>query len=243
MEIKGKTVIITGTTGTLGSATVLGLAKAGADCICIYNKNGEKADSLGDDLNKIGAKRLFIKADLTRPDDIEKIFEETERFSPVDILINAAAVFKAQPEQKHPDDFISQIFAVNFFAAMNMAQKFAALVKKQNTSIAKIINMTDAMANNPSKTFAVYNASKAALQEATKQLAKQLAPKIMVNAVAPGIVTWPEGASEEKKQKILAKIPAGRIAKPDDIISAIKFLIQNDYITGQVITVDGGRWL
>jgi len=87
----------------------------------------------------------------------------------------------------------------------------------------------------------MYCASKAGLIAATKSMAKELAPKIYVNAVAPGVVTWPEDGDKEEYNRQVSMIPAGRVGKPKDITNAVIFLLKNDYITGQTINVDGGR--
>jgi NAD(P)-dependent dehydrogenase (short-subunit alcohol dehydrogenase family) len=268
MEIKGKTAIITGATGGLTEAIVLSLAKAGANCICIYHRNSAKSKILK---RKLKTKSLFIQTDLTVPKNIENVFAEIRklnlthstssgrggltRFAPPRILINAAAIFGKKPIEDVSFEYIRKILDINFAAAMEMTQKFVELVRgsvrqKQNLSstaigepIAKIINIADITATKPPAGFSIYCASKAALIAATKSLAKELAPDWTVNAVAPGVINWQKNIAAEQKKKILAHIPAGRTGSPDEVAQTVKFLIENDYITGQVINVDGGRSL
>jgi len=244
MEIKGKTAIITGATGGLTEAIVLSLAKAGANCICIYYKNSPQAKKLH---RKLKTKSIFIQADLTVPENIEKIFAGIRKFPTPQILINAAAVFEKKPIGNIDYEYIKQTFDINFAVAMLMTQKFVEFVRRKIKSkqnpIGKIINIADITAQKPPAGFSVYCASKAALIAATKSLAKELAPDFTVNAVAPGIIHWPKNIAAAQKKKILSHIPAGREGSPQEVAQAVKFLIENDYITGQVINIDGGRSL
>lgn len=272
MEIKGKTAIITGATGKLAGAIVLSLAKAGANCICIYNSNTEKAKKLQQQIKSIfviartpkadeaiyskkqdcfAPKGLavtgsvFIKADLTNEENIEKVFADIKRFATPQILINAAAVFDKKPIEDITFEYIRQTLDINFTVSMIMSQKFVELagrkIKSRQRPIAKIINIADIVAGKPPAGFSIYSASKAALLAATKSLAKELAPDFTVNAVSPGVINWQKGTSAKLKKRILAHIPAGRTGSPDEVAGAVKFLIENDYVTGQVINVDGGR--
>ncbi|MGA2914788.1 MAG: SDR family oxidoreductase [Sedimentisphaerales bacterium] len=252
MEIKGKMAIITGATGGLTEAIVLSLAKAGANCICIYHRNFAQAKKLSRKLTSASSvepktKSLFIQADLTKPEDIEKIFTEIKKVSTPQILINAAAIFGKKPIGNIDSEYIRQTFDINFAAAMLMTQKFVEFVRKKikqkQKPMGKIINIADITAQKPPAGFSVYCASKAALIAATKSLARELAPDLTVNAVAPGIISWSKDTTPELKRKILSHIPAGRTGSPDEVAQAVKFLIENDYITGQVINVDGGRSL
>ncbi len=239
MDIKGKTVLITGATGKLARVIVLSLAKAGANCICVYHKNKKAADALESAIKKNGVRSLFVSADLTKLQSIEKIFAKIKKISQPEILINAAAVFEKMPCEKITGDYVRKIFDLNFTSAMMLTQKFATLLKK-NKKTGKIINITDATIEKHPKGYSVYVASKAALASATISLAKELSPDITVNAVAPGIVNWQKGVTIEQKKRMLAKVPLARTALPEEIAAAVKFLIENDYITGQTIVIDGG---
>jgi len=245
MEIKGKTAIITGATGKLTGSIVLELAKAGANCICIYHKKDAEAKKLQAALGRLKIKSLFIQTNLTRPENIEKVFADIERFARPQILINAAAVFEKKLIGDASFEYIRKTLDINFTAAMEMTRKFVEFVRKKikqkQKPVAKIINIADIVVQRPPAGFSVYAASKAALVAATKSLAKELAPDFTVNAVSPGIINWQKNITAKQKKKILAHIPAGRTGKPPEVAQAVKFLIENDYITGQIINVDGGR--
>ena len=247
MEIKGKTAIITGATGKLTRAIVVQLAKAGVNCVCIFHKNSIQAKKLRAALSRLKIKTLFIQTDLAVPENIENVFADIEKFAKPQILINAAAVFEKKLIEDITFEYIRQTLDVNFTASMMMVQKFVELVRKKikqrQKPIGKIINIADIIVQRPPAGFSVYCASKAALVAATKSLAKELAPDFTVNAVSPGIINWQKGITAKQKKKILAHIPAGRTGKPKEVAEAIRFLIENDYITGQIINVDGGKSL
>jgi NAD(P)-dependent dehydrogenase (short-subunit alcohol dehydrogenase family) len=261
MEIEGKAAIITGATGKLTRALVVRLAKAGLNCICIFHKEIAQAKKLQATLRRLKIKSLFIKADLTVPENIEKVFADIKRlssthstssgraglprFAPPRILINAAAVFDKKPIEDITHEYIKQTFDINFVAAMMMTQKFVKFVRKKvkQRPIGKIINVADVIVQRPPAGFSIYCASKAALIAATKSLAKELAPDFTVNAVSPGIINWQKDITARQKKKILSHIPAGRTGRSEEVIEAVRFLIENDYITGQVINVDGGKSL
>lgn len=236
-------MLITGATGKLGRVIVLSLAKAGANCICVYNKNNAGAKSLQTDLCKMKVKSLFIPADLIGQQGIENVFAAIEKFHTPQILINCAAVFERKQLENISFEYIRQTFDINFAAAIIMIQKFVKLYPKTNNKnlIGKIINVTDIMAAKPPAGFSIYNSSKAALAAATKTLAKELAPNFTVNDIAPGVIHWEKATTAEQKKKIISNIPANRAGSPEEVADAVKFVIQNDYITGQTINVDGGK--
>ena len=245
MKLKGKTAIITGSSGRLGAAIGIGLAGAGCDCICHYNSNKQKAEMLVEQIKAAGQKAIAIKADLTKPEQIEKLFAATEKFATPQILINSAAVFSKEPLAEITFQKAQQVLNLNLTAAILTSKYFAEIVNAKITNedlaAAKIINIADVGGIRPWANYTLYCSSKAGLIGATKALAKELAPKICVNAVAPGIVNWPDDFSETEKKRQLSFIPVGRIAATEEIAAAIIFLLENDYITGQVLNVDGGR--
>ncbi|HAL46007.1 MAG: hypothetical protein A2Y12_12625 [Planctomycetes bacterium GWF2_42_9] len=243
MDVKGKTAIITGSTGKLGREIVLLLAGAGVNCICVYNRNKKIANALEASIKKNGVRSCFVQADITRQQGIEKVFAKAKNFSQPQILINAAACFEKMPIAKIDSEYIRQTFDLNFTSAILMTQKFVEIMKTNRQAlkpIGKIVNITDASIIKHPAVYSIYTASKAALESATISLAKELSPNITVNAVAPGLIHWPKGMSEEQKRKLVARVPANRPGLPVEVASAVKFVIENDYITGRTIAIDGG---
>ncbi len=245
MDLTGTTAVITGSTGGLGSAITLALADAGCHCLCHYHSNRAPAERIVEKIRQKGPNATAVQADLTRADDIERLFTHAESLGSVRVLINSAAVFTRQPLEEITADKARQIFSTNLIAPILTSQQFARIVKSQvrqtDVPVAKIINIADVGGIRPWAKYTLYCASKAGLISVTKSLAKELAPAICVNAIAPGLVTWPENFTEKAKQRQLDRIPMARIAKPRDITAAVIFLLKSDYITGQVLNVDGGR--
>jgi len=164
---------------------------------------------------------------------------------PVRVLINSAAVFAREPIEKVAFDAAQKTLAINLIAPMLAARCFAETIREEAADApppaGKIINLVDVGALRPWAGYTVYCASKAGLISVTKSLAKELLPAITVNAVAPGLVSWPEHFSEDEKVRQLKQVPMKRMADPAEITEAVIFLLKNDYVTGQVLSIDGGR--
>ncbi len=245
MELSGKSVIVTGSTGSLGSELVKALAQAGCNCICHYYKNKEKAEKIVSDIKAMSQTAVAIKADLTEPQQIDALFEQASRYAPVQILINSASVFERTPLDEISVGQARRVLDVNLTACILTARAFAQKISKapedKDAPSGKIINICDVAATKPWAEYSLYCASKAGLIGATKALAKELAPNILVNALAPGIATWPTEMTGEEEKRQLSFIPMRRFAETREIAAAMIFLLENDYITGQVLNVCGGR--
>ena len=245
MDIKGTTAVITGSSGQLGGAIAMALARGGCNCVCHYHSNKQKAQELAEEICALGVDGLAVGADLTKPEEIEGLFAEAAQLGTAGILINSAAVFTGQPLQQVSLQESQKVLDLNLTAAILTSRVFAKTIKDKfgdsERVVGKIISLSDVGGIRPWAGYVLYCSSKAGLIGATKALAKELAPGVCVNAVGPGIVNWPTDFSEEEKRRQIKLIPLGRIALPEDITEAIIFLLDNDYITGQVLNVDGGR--
>jgi len=246
MEIEGLTAVIAGSSGKLGGAITLALAEAGCNCVCHYHTNRKRAEELVEQITGLGQEAIAVGADLTKADEIEKLFTEAAAIGPVRILVNSVSIFQRQPLADVTFDNARDVMDVNLTGPVLVCAEFARIVLSQQNPepenpAGKIINLVDVGGIRPWANYAVYCASKAALIAATKSMAKELAPAVCVNAIAPGVITWPAGFSEEGKRRQLAHIPAGRTGYTSEITSAIIFLLKNDYVTGQVLNIDGGR--
>jgi pteridine reductase len=254
MDIKGLTAIVTGSTGGLGSALTLALARAGCNCVCHYHKNQKRADELVREIQSLGQKAYAVCASLDSTASIEGLFGNIENLCGQvgiafpRILINSATDFKKQPLGGVTFEDAQKIMGLNLVAPIVISKYFAMIVEKNKPHgqqvahpTSKIINIVDVGGIRPWAKYSVYCASKAGLIGATKSLAKELAPAMCVNAIAPGIFSWPPGFDEAAKERQLAFIPMERIGTKGEIAAALLFLLENDYITGQVLCVDGGR--
>jgi NAD(P)-dependent dehydrogenase (short-subunit alcohol dehydrogenase family) len=254
MNLNGLTCLVTGSSGSLGSAITLAMADAGCHCICHYHTNKQKAESLVRQIKAMGLKAIALQADLRDTGQIDLLFEQCCTFGDIRVLINSAAIFIRRPLAEITGDTIREMLAVNLTAPLIACRNLAAHLHLKNSCkpdqapYAKIINLVDIGGIRPWADYAEYCASKAALIAATKSLAKELAPLATVNAVAPGIILPDAAAATQADfihvpdtQKRLDAIPLGRFGVAAEIVHAVLFLLSNDYITGQVIQVDGGR--
>jgi NAD(P)-dependent dehydrogenase (short-subunit alcohol dehydrogenase family) len=245
MDLNGTTAIITGSSGRVGSQIAMALAENGCNCICHYNKNRQKAEHIVREIRQNGKKAVAVDADLTVPAQIENLFSRACELGVPRILINSAAVFLRQPLAEATFEQAQKVLNLNLVAPILVSRAFAKIIHDEfaNTEsvVGKIINISDVGGIRPWREYVLYCSSKAGLIGATKALAKELAPQITVNAVAPGMVTWADDFDESQRKRQLKLIPLGRIGEPKEVAEAIIFLLENDYITGQVLNVDGGR--
>jgi pteridine reductase len=246
MELTGKAAIVTGASGGLGSEIALALAGAGLDVVCCCHKGAAKATEVLARIRQIGRRGVVVEVDLMADGAAGRLIDEAARaaVSPIRILVNSAAVFGRTPVGSIDPAAASRMLQMDLLLPVLMSQEFARFVDSQNARekpAGKIVNIADVGGEKPWREYSVYCAAKAGLIAATRSLAKELAPRFTVNAVAPGLVTWPDGIDEAGRKRQLGFIPAGRIAEPAEVAAAAVFLLQNDYITGQVINVDGGR--
>jgi pteridine reductase len=238
-----KTALITGGARRIGAAISRCLHAAGMDVVIHYRQSRDEADVLVDELNAIRPdSAMCLRADLLDIDVLQLLIHEAKRFrNRLDVLINNAAVFYPTPleslEERHWDESIN----INLKAPLFLA-KYAAEELRQRQGC--IVNLTDIHADRPLREHPVYSTSKAGLDMLTMALAKELAPEVRVNGVSPGAILWPEGMDEATRRLILSRIMLGRSGEPEDIAKAVLYLVRDaDYVTGQIITVDGGRTL
>jgi len=241
--INAKTVMITGAARRLGAALACDLHAAGMNIIIHYHTSKYDAVLLAESLNSTRKNSAFLlQADLLKTDLFDRIIDTAVACTGrLDVLINNASMFYPTLVGETTPEHWAEIFGTNVKAPYFLVQSCVEHLRRTNGCV---INMTDIHGAQPLKDHPIYSAAKAGLIMLTKSLAKELGPEIRVNAVSPGAILWPETQSEVKKQKILSKTALKRQGSPADINKAVRFLIDDaDYITGEVITVDGGRVL
>jgi len=239
-----KNVLITGAAKRIGAACARKLHQQGCNIILHYLSSQAEAVQLSDELNQIRPKSaVLIQADLQQLCDVKRLALQAQQvWGCVDVLINNASSFYPQALSAVTEADWDQVLASNLKAPFFLCQALAQTLETQNGCI---VNIVDIHAERGLPGYPVYSLSKAGLVAMTKILAKELAPAIRVNGVAPGAILWPEQAiAQQAKADIVSRIPLSRIGHLDDITKAVLFLIKDaDYITGQIITVDGGRLL
>ncbi len=237
MTLDGKVAMVTGGPRRVGRAIAMELARAGADIALHYHRSAEAAAETAGEIASMGRRAETFQADLADPKQIAELFEAVGKaFGHLDVLVNNAAVFHRTPIRTLTAEQWDAELAVNARAAALCIRHAAALMSGGGA----VINIADIAAEKAWPTRVAYCASKAALLAVTKSAAKELAPKIRVNAVSPGAVIWSQTATEEEKQNVLAQVPMKRLGSPADVAAAVLFLAQQDYITAQNLRVDGG---
>lgn len=243
--VDGKTVLVTGAAKRVGSAIARELHAAGARLMLHYRTAAADAEALTAELNAARPDSAFcVQADLLDMAQLPRLVAETlARFGRLDALVNNASSFYPTPVATATPAQWDDLFASNARAPFFLAQ---ALLPALRDSRGAIINLLDIHASRPLQDHTLYCMAKAAHSMLTLSLAKELAPEVRVNGVAPGAILWPSaGAPDPAAQaRLLAGIPLERLGTPADIAGTIAFLLEDaPYITGQIIAVDGGRSL
>ncbi|MDD5580224.1 MAG: pteridine reductase [Methylobacter sp.] len=244
MEISQKNVLITGAAKRIGAACARLLHSEGCNVILHYRSSKAEALQLCNELNRQRSDSAkVIHADLLKMDELKSVAEAASAaWCGVDVLVNNASAFYpgvvADVTERHWDELMGINLKAPFFLATLLA---GTLTNNKGC----IVNISDIYAEHGLRGYPVYSMGKAGLAAMTRILAKELGPAVRVNGVAPGAIIWPENElSEQAKQEILQRIILKRIGEPLDIAKAVLFLVKYaDYITGQIINVDGGRTL
>ena len=240
MELKRKTALVTGGAKRVGHEIALGLAKKGVNVLLHYNTSQSEAQGTASKIKALGVDCLLFKADLAKRDDVAKLLKEISgQPHGVDILVNNASRFyKTSLETVKESDW-DELMDINLKAPFLLSKEIGNKMAASNGG--KIINIADWSGFRPYKNYLPYCTSKGGLITMTKALARDLAPKVQANAIAPGPVLLPPDFTEEEKEKAIKKTLLGHEGTPQDIANAVIFLAENDYINGIVLTVDGGR--
>ncbi len=256
--LTGKVALITGGARRVGRAIALRLAQEGMDIAFTYRQSTREARSLAATVESLGRRALSIKVDLAEPDCDRTVFDDfSRRYSRCDLLVNNASCFDRTPVGSITLAAFEHNMAVNARAPMMLMQRFAPLlaahakvdskrqaaVRGRTQNPGRIINFIDIhIMGQPLLGYMAYNMSKAALMEATMTAALEFAPKITVNAIAPGVVAWAEDYTPAQRTRYMRRVPLARAGTPMDVADAVLFLARDaDYCTGQIIRLDGGR--
>jgi pteridine reductase len=244
MKSSGKKVcFMTGASGVLGSEIALSVAGQGYTVFFTYHSSEEKAAETLEKIRWISPESQMVRCDVSKVSDIGSAFAAfRKQFNRLDLLIASASNFYSTPlpevTEKDWDDLVDTNLKGTFFTL----QEAVKIMQKQSF-ISRIITMTDISANLIWRNFAPYTVAKSGIQHLTKIFAKTFAPGILVNSIAPGTVTINPAKEMDSEEQMIKKIPLRRLGDPLDIIKTITFLLESDYITGQIIAVDGGRLL
>jgi pteridine reductase len=241
--LAGQVVLLTGAARRLGAAIARCLHENGARLMLHYRKSERDALELQSELNAVRPDSVaLLQADLLAVAGLPEIVRNTvSRFGRLDVLVNNASDFHATPLGEITFDDWDSLVGTNLKAPLFLAQAAAPHLRKSGGCI---VNITDIHAERPLKSYVVYSIAKAGLDGLTRSLARELAPEVRVNAVAPGAVLWPEDGSfdELTRQRVVSNTPLKRAGDPGDIARAVLYLVaEAPYVSGQTIAVDGGR--
>ena len=242
MNLKGKTAIVTGASKRVGREIALALARRGANVVVHYNTSSAPARTLVAEIKALGVDAIAVKANQTNARQVRAaVAKAIAHFGNIQILINSAAVYERTPFESLTEsdwDFhINANLKGPFLFALEVGRHL------QRTKLAgKIVNFADWAAFRPYRHYLPYVVSKAGVVCLTQALAKELAPRVQVNAIAPGPVLLPKDFSAADKRKVIEATLVKRIGDPADVVNAVLFLLEgSDFVTGHTLVVDGGR--
>lgn len=225
--------LVTGAAHRLGKVFALTLARDGYDILLHYHSAEEEALQTQSEIESHGRRVILSQADLTDPAQISSLVARIDSLS---VLVNSAAFLPSGNVEMLSIEHWDTSLDLNLRAPFLLAQECA----KKMTESGLIVNISDVGAQKTWSRYPSYTVSKAALESLTKILARALAPKIRVNAIAPGFVLQSDIVSAEEWERLIKRVPLRRPARGEEIASALEFLLKNEYITGQTIVVDGG---
>jgi 3-oxoacyl-[acyl-carrier protein] reductase len=240
-----KTIVVTGGSTGIGAETCRVLASGNEIFVHYFSSKGP-AEQVAADVEKAGGKAHLIQADLTTSEGCEKIVNEVKaRADHIDVLVNnAGGLIHRQPVPELEWDFMIETFALNTFSAMKMTMLCVPLLKKGTDPV--VVNMTSIAMRHGAPSATIYGASKGAIDSFTRGAAKELAPEIRVNAVAPGVIETPfheKVSTPERMEAFKENTPLKRNGVANHIATAVKFLVDNDFTTGETLDINGGLFM
>ena len=242
MEIHGKTIVITGGAKRVGRAVAEGLAARGASIAITYRTSKQDAQKVVTALCRHGVNAVAVRVDQRKLADIRRAVQIIEKeLGPVDGLVNSASSFYPVVLGKTTEAVWNDLIQTNLTGPFWFAQQLGLRMKKRGRG--KIINLIDVSVESPWPDYLPYSAAKGGLLTLTKGLAKALAPQVQVNGISPGPILFPPGMSAAEKKRVLDKTLLKRIGSPEDILRAMIYLLEADFVTGTILPVDGGRLL
>lgn len=240
MNPNGKTALITGGAHRVGKAITMALAQAGANVVINYNTSSKAADATVAEAKALGVDALAVQADISNYQHVETMVQAArDKFGGVDILVNSASLWRETPFPTNNLDDWHRVINILINGSFYCANAVAPLMLKKGAGA--IVNIVDLSAWEPWPDFMAHSVGKAALLAISRQLALELAPAVRVNAVAPGPVLPPPDFDDEKIARTAEKTLLNRWGSAEDVAEAVLYFVKANYVTGEVIAVDGGQ--
>ena len=237
--LNGQVALVTGAAKRVGRSIALRLAAEGVDLVINYESSKPEAQQLVEEIKASGRRAIAVQGDVSQRSDVQKLFAATEaEFKRLDILVNNAGMFFAADFEQLTEDQWDQILNTNLKSQFLCCQTAAPIMKRQGRG--RIINISSLGGLLPWPAYTHYCVSKAGSIMLTKCLARALGPEITVNSVAPGTIQFP---GEKPDEDYIRKVPLHRTGTGDEIAQAVLYFATADFVTGQILAVDGGRLL
>lgn len=242
MDLANRIALVTGGAVRVGRAIVLALAGAGLRVVVHYGNSAEAAAGVVAEIRSRGGEAVALQADLARVEEVERLAREAvEAFGGLDLLVNNASVFPDAPLLETDVALWDHTLAVNLRAPFLLTRALADALGEGEGGV--VVNLADLAGLQAWEGYAAHGVSKAGLVHLTRVAARALAPRVRVNAIAPGAVLPPDGLSADEVAHLASLAPLRRIGSPDDVVQAVLYLARADFVTGEVLVVDGGRLL
>jgi glucose 1-dehydrogenase len=244
MDLQGKTALVTGAGVRIGRAIALALAARGCALFIHYGRSGGPAEAVRDEARALGVDAEVFGADLTDAAQVARILPAaTGAFGAVDLLVNNAAIFPEEDRFETTDAALwDQLFAINLRAPFLLSQAFAA--QRDDTHPGVVVNVCDARTRQPGADHFAYRLTKGGLWQMTEMLAGALAPAVRVNGVALGAILPPPGRDESYiLEYAKRRVPLGHPGGSAVVVDAVLYLLEQEFVTGAVLPLDGGEFL
>lgn len=240
MDIRGGVALVTGGAHRVGKAIALDLARAGADVVILYNSSGDEAAMTAQEARALGVKAATVQCDISDLQAVRTMSQDMRaRFGRLSLLVNSADWFTQHPFPTESYDDWHRTIDVGVHGTFYVSNELAPLLLEQPE--AAIVNIIDLSAWHPWPNFTAHAVAKSAILALTRQLALELAPSVRVNAVAPGPVLPPPHYTEQRLRLSSDRTLLKRWGKAEDVAHAVRFLVESNYTTGEVVRVDGGE--
>ncbi|MEJ2679096.1 MAG: SDR family oxidoreductase [Gemmatimonadota bacterium] len=241
MDLADRVALVTGGARRVGRSLALALARGGADVVVNYHGSEADAHRTVEEIQALGRRAVAIRADVASRRDVAALIDGVAaEFGRLDVVVNSAALFRSTPFLAIDEEDWDRVLAVNLKGPFLVTQAAAALLAVHE---GLVVNIADLSALQPWPGFAHHSVSKAGLAQLTKVAARALAPRVRVNCIAPGTVLPPEDYTQEQIADLRERTALKRLGSPADVVRALLFLVESDFVTGEIVVVDGGRSL
>lgn len=241
MELPGVTGLVTGGAHRVGRAIGLALAGAGCDLVLHYNRSSGAAEEAAEEARALGRQVRLVGADLSNPERAEEVIAAAEDLAPVQVLVNSAGMFPEDTLLDVDPDRFDRTIGVNLRAPVFVTQAFANALPEDVEGA--VVNVTDWRTARPYAEHFSYTVAKGAVDTFTLAAAEALAPRVRVNGVALGAILPPPGKDSAYLKDLARQIPVEQVGGTEPVAAAVLFLLQNPFVTGEIVRVDGGAHL